>query len=58
MFRAIETFVSFDIGCDSIGIAKCDRVLENIWRLPISVFDLIKARNVETAQMTRKGIVD
>ncbi|MDR1891299.1 MAG: hypothetical protein LBQ23_03985 [Puniceicoccales bacterium] len=57
-FTQLEKFISFDIGCGSVEIAKFDKVLQNTWSLPISMLDLIKACNIETAQTAIKGILD
>ncbi|MDR2779439.1 MAG: hypothetical protein LBB16_04145 [Puniceicoccales bacterium] len=54
----LEKFISFDIGCGSVEIAKFDKVLQDTWSLPISTLDLVKGYNVESAQMVIKDMLD
>lgn len=54
----LEKFISFDIGCGSMEIAKFNKVLQNTWSLPISTLDLAKMHNIETAQAIIKNVLN
>ncbi|MDR2628876.1 MAG: hypothetical protein LBC30_02720 [Puniceicoccales bacterium] len=54
----LEKFISFDVGCGSVEIAKFDKVLQDTWSLPISTLDLAKMHSIETAQEIIKNVLN